>query len=372
MPSAAALPWPATQAFPTEIAGQAVGPRGHAVFTGWVNAAGLPAMSLPVESSSSGLPIGLQLVGPYGADDTLFDLAQALESSLHQTPPLAVDLRFRAAHGLGQYRQTPPYRIARLRPQNPHPGAGGQHRASHQCAKTAAGMAQPMGQQPGGIAHGMGTRTEPPRLAHPPAPGNAAAPNRPRKGHPVAQRQRTVRLQIGQLGVGRGAHALSPARIHHLDGHGHGVHQISQTRCSQALGHLHIHRSPQAQRNLRFDAAQGKGPARQVGRAVQHPRRRQRCVGQQGIPRCTTRFPVARRAVGEPAEMVGHARLHAVGGLCREFGDRRRKAQMPARLPGGHQCATTSATPPPACASSTAMPTPRCPICTTFPFIPRP
>ncbi|HEY9097143.1 MAG TPA: amidase, partial [Hydrogenophaga sp.] len=85
MPSAAALPWPATQAFPTEIAGQAVGPRGHAVFTGWVNAAGLPALSLPVEPSGSGLPIGLQLIGPYGADDTLFDLAQALESSLHQT-----------------------------------------------------------------------------------------------------------------------------------------------------------------------------------------------------------------------------------------------------------------------------------------------
>jgi aspartyl-tRNA(Asn)/glutamyl-tRNA(Gln) amidotransferase subunit A len=79
MPSAAALPWLATQAFPTEIAGQPVGPRGHAVFTGWVNAAGLPAISIPVAPSARGLPIGLQLIGPYGADDALFDLAQSIE-----------------------------------------------------------------------------------------------------------------------------------------------------------------------------------------------------------------------------------------------------------------------------------------------------
>jgi aspartyl-tRNA(Asn)/glutamyl-tRNA(Gln) amidotransferase subunit A len=80
MPSAAALPWPATQAFPTHIAGQSVGPRGHAVYTGWVNAAGLPAMSIPVEPSASGLPIGLQLIGAYGEDDALFDLAHTFEA----------------------------------------------------------------------------------------------------------------------------------------------------------------------------------------------------------------------------------------------------------------------------------------------------
>ena len=80
MPSAAALPWPAAQAFPTEINGQPVGPRGHAVFTGWVNAAGLPAISLPVEPSLNGLPIGLQLIGAYGADDALLDFAQTFEA----------------------------------------------------------------------------------------------------------------------------------------------------------------------------------------------------------------------------------------------------------------------------------------------------
>ena len=80
MPSAAALPWPAQEAFPPTIHGQAVGPRGHAVFTGWVNAAGLPAVSVPTAPSSDGLPIGLQLIGAYGADDTVLALAQTYES----------------------------------------------------------------------------------------------------------------------------------------------------------------------------------------------------------------------------------------------------------------------------------------------------
>jgi aspartyl-tRNA(Asn)/glutamyl-tRNA(Gln) amidotransferase subunit A len=91
MPSAAALPWPAAQAFPTEIAGQTVGPRGHAVFTGWVNAAGLPAISIPVAPSINGLPIGLQLIGAYGTDDALFDLAQVIEGQIpwaHRWPKI--------------------------------------------------------------------------------------------------------------------------------------------------------------------------------------------------------------------------------------------------------------------------------------------
>src|SRR5512137_1217815 len=61
MPAAAALPWPAHEAFPTEIDGQAVGPRGHAAYTGWVNAAGLPGLALPAQASREGLPIGIQL-----------------------------------------------------------------------------------------------------------------------------------------------------------------------------------------------------------------------------------------------------------------------------------------------------------------------
>jgi aspartyl-tRNA(Asn)/glutamyl-tRNA(Gln) amidotransferase subunit A len=79
MPSAAAMPWAAEQTFPPTIAGLPVGPRGHAIFTGWVNAAGLPGLNLPVEPLG-GLPIGLQLIGPFGSDVALLALGEAFEA----------------------------------------------------------------------------------------------------------------------------------------------------------------------------------------------------------------------------------------------------------------------------------------------------
>ncbi|MEF7617273.1 amidase [Aquincola sp. MAHUQ-54] len=91
MPAAAALPWPADQAYPPVIDGQPVGPRGHAAYTGWVNAAGLPGLALPASPSREGLPIGIQLIGPYGQDDMLFDLAAAYEQRApwaHRWPTL--------------------------------------------------------------------------------------------------------------------------------------------------------------------------------------------------------------------------------------------------------------------------------------------
>jgi aspartyl-tRNA(Asn)/glutamyl-tRNA(Gln) amidotransferase subunit A len=78
-PAIAALSWPAGETHPAEIDAQAVGPRGHAVFTAFVNATGVPAISLPTGLSSGGLPIGLQLVGPFGADALLCAIAAQLE-----------------------------------------------------------------------------------------------------------------------------------------------------------------------------------------------------------------------------------------------------------------------------------------------------
>lgn len=79
LPSAAAQPWRAEEMFPARIDGAEAGPRGHAIFTAFVNAAGLPALALPAGISSSGLPIGLQIVGRHGADGDLCALGCAYE-----------------------------------------------------------------------------------------------------------------------------------------------------------------------------------------------------------------------------------------------------------------------------------------------------
>lgn len=80
-PSAAALPWPAAVPYPPRIDGTPVGPRGHAVYTGWVNACGHPGISLPAAPSAGGLPIGFQLVGDFGSDDLVLDLAARYEAA---------------------------------------------------------------------------------------------------------------------------------------------------------------------------------------------------------------------------------------------------------------------------------------------------
>jgi aspartyl-tRNA(Asn)/glutamyl-tRNA(Gln) amidotransferase subunit A len=86
-PTAAALPWPAATPYPDRIAARAAGPRDHAVFTGWANIAGVPAISLPIAVSKSGLPIGIQFTAPFGADADLLAFASAF-SKKHQPPPL--------------------------------------------------------------------------------------------------------------------------------------------------------------------------------------------------------------------------------------------------------------------------------------------
>jgi len=78
-PSSAAMPWRAEDPYPKRIAGEMVGPRGHAVYTGWVNASGLPAFAAPAPTRGNQLPIGFQLVGDLGTEDHLFELAAAYE-----------------------------------------------------------------------------------------------------------------------------------------------------------------------------------------------------------------------------------------------------------------------------------------------------
>ena len=66
-PAAAALPWPAAQVAPPVIDGQPVGPRGHAPVH-QLRQPGRPARHRAALPSlrQAGLPIGFQLVGPFG------------------------------------------------------------------------------------------------------------------------------------------------------------------------------------------------------------------------------------------------------------------------------------------------------------------
>ena len=53
----------------------------YVAFTPICNCAGVPAASVPLHWSEEGLPIGVQLVGPYGGEDILFRLASQLEAA---------------------------------------------------------------------------------------------------------------------------------------------------------------------------------------------------------------------------------------------------------------------------------------------------
>ncbi|TCS59708.1 aspartyl-tRNA(Asn)/glutamyl-tRNA(Gln) amidotransferase subunit A [Primorskyibacter sedentarius] len=79
MPTAAAMPWPADQAFPAQIDGQDVGPRGHAIYTGWVNAAGVPALAFPAAQAGE-MPVGMQLIVDHGGEGWLLGVAAQLDA----------------------------------------------------------------------------------------------------------------------------------------------------------------------------------------------------------------------------------------------------------------------------------------------------
>ncbi len=52
------------------------------VYTVGVNLAGLPAISLPIEKTAEGLPVGLQLIGRHFDEQTVFDGALSLEKAV--------------------------------------------------------------------------------------------------------------------------------------------------------------------------------------------------------------------------------------------------------------------------------------------------
>ncbi|MDF0581979.1 amidase [Bradyrhizobium yuanmingense] len=65
--------------------------RSDGAFLVPMNASGLPAISLPTHLSQQGLPIGVQLMGRYGAEAVLLKVANALESAINwqnRCPPI--------------------------------------------------------------------------------------------------------------------------------------------------------------------------------------------------------------------------------------------------------------------------------------------
>ena len=52
-----------------------------AAFTALFNVTGQPAISLPLHWTEDGLPIGIQLVAPFGAEDALLRVAAQLEEA---------------------------------------------------------------------------------------------------------------------------------------------------------------------------------------------------------------------------------------------------------------------------------------------------
>ena len=81
-PTVPCVAWPLTQLGPAMIGGRSAGPRGHAVFTPFINHARVPAISIPCGRDSRGLPFGLQMVAARNADRTLLQAAAFAERAL--------------------------------------------------------------------------------------------------------------------------------------------------------------------------------------------------------------------------------------------------------------------------------------------------
>jgi aspartyl-tRNA(Asn)/glutamyl-tRNA(Gln) amidotransferase subunit A len=73
--------WPKNEPFQKLIAGQEAGLRDSAIYTTFVNVAGLPAISLPAGLDSNGHPLGIQLIGPMNSENRLLDLARQWEEA---------------------------------------------------------------------------------------------------------------------------------------------------------------------------------------------------------------------------------------------------------------------------------------------------
>jgi aspartyl-tRNA(Asn)/glutamyl-tRNA(Gln) amidotransferase subunit A len=75
VPTAAAPAWRAENEAPPGLT-----PATQGMFGAWINAAGLPGISVPGQPHPDGRPIGVQIVAPFGHDAVVLDIAQRLET----------------------------------------------------------------------------------------------------------------------------------------------------------------------------------------------------------------------------------------------------------------------------------------------------
>ncbi len=81
LPTSQVPPFPADQEYPADING-----RPMATYLDWMRSAylitvtGCPAISVPAGTTADGLPVGVQLVAPHGADRRLLEIAAAFEA----------------------------------------------------------------------------------------------------------------------------------------------------------------------------------------------------------------------------------------------------------------------------------------------------
>lgn len=82
-PTVAVPPFPSEQPYPTEIGGRALTSYiDWMVLTFAITVTGCPALSIPCGLTASGLPVGLQIVGPPRGDAAVLAAAQRLEAVL--------------------------------------------------------------------------------------------------------------------------------------------------------------------------------------------------------------------------------------------------------------------------------------------------